>query len=204
MYIIYILDITRIYHDKQHNPKEYYDCSRTNAKTFVDDNFLLTKPKINQTLQESVLEMIQLVEDYMNANLLALNPDKSKIMVISNNPDTKKNFEVLIGDKVLKHQTSLKVLGNIINEDLTWDCHVESIVIPELANRARTLKYTATFMNPHFKRIYSTAIFKGKRNFAVKAWGGVNQTLLTKVQSIQDRVTKSTLGKLDTRKSLYQ
>ena len=204
LYIVYILDITRIFHDVQHTPKEYNLCHRTNAKTFVDDNFLLTKPRQDQTLHDSVAETMDKVTDYMNANLLIINPDKSKIMVISNNQKTKANFEFQIGQKTLKHQNSLKILGNIVTEDLSWDRHVQKIVIPELANRARTLKLTASFMDPKFRKVYATALFKGKLNFAIEAWGGVAKTLVNKVQLIQDRVTKSALGSTFSRKSSYQ
>ena len=204
LYIIYILDITRIYHNVKHTPKEYNDCSSTNAKSFVDDNFLLTKPKPGQTLEDSVLETMKKVEDYMNSNLLALNPDKTKIMIISTDFNKKKNFKVEIGGKELHHQTSLKVLGNIIADDLSWEKHVRSIVIPELANRARTLKYMSSFMNPQFKKVYARALFKGKLIFAIDAWGGVNKTLQAKVQAIQDRVTRSTLGLKAAKKSSYQ
>ena len=67
-------------------------------------------------------------------------------------------------------------------------------VIPQLANCARTLKYTAKFMDPKFQKVYTTAIFKGKLLFAAEAWGGASKSLLSKVQAIQDRVSKATLG----------
>ena len=34
LYLIYIMDITRIYHEINHNPEEYNKCSKTNAKSF--------------------------------------------------------------------------------------------------------------------------------------------------------------------------
>ena len=127
------MDITRIYHEINHNPEEYSKCLKTNAKSFVDDNFLVTKVKTNQTLEESVMETMTQVETYMNANRLALNPDKTKIMIMSKNEKTKKDFNVTIGGKLIIHKSSLKVLGNIITDDLSWNKHVEKEVIPQLA-----------------------------------------------------------------------
>ena len=54
--MIFILDITMIFHDKQHTPEQYNKCKETNAKTFVDDNLLLTKPKIGQSIYQAVSE----------------------------------------------------------------------------------------------------------------------------------------------------
>ena len=99
----------------------------------MDDNFLVTKVKTNQTLEESVLETMTQVEMYMNANRLALNPDKTKIMIMTKNEKTKKDFKVSIGGKSIIHKSSLKVLGNIITDYLSWNKHVEKEVIPQLA-----------------------------------------------------------------------
>ena len=215
LYLIFILDITQIYHKVRHNPAEYSscsstdnfrfnDCNRTNANTYVDDNFLHTRPKPNQTLQEAVIDTIRMIEDYTNANKLALNPEKSCIMVISWNKEEKDNFSVTISGKELKHQIKLVVLGNVISEDLKWNCHVDTVVILALANRARTLKLATQCMDNKFKHIYATSIFMGKLGFAVDAWAGVGQGHLTKVQKLQDRVAKATLGKSGDRMSKSQ
>ena len=115
-------------------------------------------------------------------------------MVITKNKTIKENFSVMVGGKVLHHQKRLQILGNIINDELTWEDHVKINVIPALANRAHTLKMTTQYMDKKFKVQYATAIFKGKLTFAIDAWGGVCKTLMEKVQKIQDRVAKSTLG----------
>ena len=94
----------------------------------------------------------------------------------------KKNFKVKVGDKYLGHQTSLKILGNIFTEDLSWEKHVQSVVIPSLANRAWTLAHTANFMSPRFRQIFATAIFKGKLNFAIEAWGALPKPYCPKLK----------------------
>ena len=188
-----------------HTPQEYSKCSRqvlpqftncsqTNSKSYVDDNFLQVKPKPEQTLQDSATETIRKVEDYMNANMLSLNPEKSRIIVISKDKNLIKDFSMNISGKNLVHQKKMLILCNIISEDLTWDNHVKSIVIPALANRARSLKLSTCYMDRKFKKLYSTAIFMGKMTFAIDAWAGANKTLLSKVLALQDRVAKATLG----------
>ena len=205
MYLIFILDITQIHHAVRHDPNEYRICSgqssqkysqckQTNAKTYVDGNLMRTIPKPNQSLQEAVLQTLERIETYTNANKLALNPEKSRIMIISKDNVLKNEFQVTIGGKVLRHQKKLMVLGNLFTEDLTWDLHVNTVVIPALTNRARTLKQTASIMEHKFRKCYSTAIFMGKMSFAIDAWSGVKQSSLTKLQKLQDRVAKSTMG----------
>ena len=204
MYLLYIMDITQVFHQQPHNPQQYLDCKETNAKTFVDDNFLHIQPDGSKTLKEAIQSTMDRIIDYTNANLLSLNPDKSKIMLITNNQDLKDNFTLTIGDKDLKHQKSLMVLGNVLTEDLSWEKHIHKIVIPALQNRARTLKYVSSFMDPRFRRMYVTAIFKGKLNHAIDAWGGTTEANLTKIQAIQDKVTKVALGHKFDRLSSHQ
>ena len=83
MYIIMIMDITSIYHSETYSPSEsmkcqqnngYPDCENTAARTFVDDNILITKTKNWSSIQQAVSQTIDRLEQYTNANLLALNP----------------------------------------------------------------------------------------------------------------------------------
>ena len=123
LYLIFILDITQIYHGEKHDTVQYSTCSARspvslvqdgtneqnqcrpiNAKTYVDDNLILSKPVNNETLEQTVRETMRIVEDYTNANLLALNPEKTRVMVISKKKELRDNFEVQIGDKSIFHQ----------------------------------------------------------------------------------------------------
>ena len=90
MYLIYIMDITQVFHDIPHKPEQYKDCKGTNAKSFVDNNLLHVQPNAKQDLSQAIRTTMDTIEDYMNTNLLARNPDKSKIMILSENKQLKK------------------------------------------------------------------------------------------------------------------
>ena len=93
----------------------------TTAKTFVDDNILHTRSKQGQSIQHEVLESIARLQEYMNSNLLSLNPDKSRIMVLSKNNKIQEDFSVEVQGKTLVNQPALTILGNIVTSDLTWE-----------------------------------------------------------------------------------
>ena len=219
LYVIYILDVTGIYHDKSHNPEESLACtnsqdngameegqicSSTSAKTFVDDNLIHVKAKHGRTITEAIHDAIGRLEDYTRANLLSLNPEKSKVMIVTKQTNIKKDFEISIGGKSLKHQSSLCVLGNVIADDLSWDEHIRQKIIPSLANRVRTLRQVNGYMDRKFRQEYSNAIFRGKLCFAADAWGGASKTMIAKVQDLQDRAASVTLGKKAGKKSKAQ
>ena len=121
LYLIYILDMSMMFHQQKHTPKEQIDCKRENQKTFVDDNSILVKTNGAQNLSEAVELTMQKVQIYMQSNLLELNPSKTTTMVISKDKATRVNFSVTLGGKTVTHSKSLRLLGNIITEDLSWE-----------------------------------------------------------------------------------
>ena len=94
---------------------------KTNAKTFIDDVFLRTKPEKNQNMLQAIHCTLEKVDDYMKANKLKLNPQKSQIMLFSEDQDLKKNFKITLNKKEIRHSPEMTVLGNKISDTLSWD-----------------------------------------------------------------------------------
>ena len=190
LFLIYILDFPDIFHDSKHEPKTMSECVKTNAKTFVDDAYLLTRRKDDQTMKQAIMETMDRVEKYMKANRLSLNKDKTQIMLIMDDDFLKKNLEIVMSGKTIKHQRELTILGNTLSENLSWDNHVRKILIPALNNRVQTLRMMSRFMDNKFKLIYANAIFKSKLMFGIETWGGASKSMLNKIQNLQDQTTK--------------
>ena len=106
----------------------------------------------------------------MDSNWLALNCDKMQIMIISKHNQTKENFSVTMEGKEIHHSRSVKILGTTLDENLLWDKHVTRDIIPSLKNCLRTL------------------------NLTTRCGGGVKKSLLSSVQSLQDRTAKIALN----------
>ena len=177
-YLIFILDIPSICQEPDLPQSSANREKQPNIDTFVDDNFVrITKP-VNDTLENEVKKTMSKIQDYMDANRLALNADKTKIMIVSKQAKTKREFEIEIGDKIIKHSKQMKVLGTVIAEDLNFNKHLTSEIIPNLKNRLRTLKMITKYMSPSFKKVYVNAIFRGKLLFALETWGGAKKPLI--------------------------
>ena len=116
-------------------------------------------------------DAIDKIEDYTNANLLALNPEKNRVMIMTKNPKNRNKFSITVAGKKLVHQPALTILGNVVSEDLSWDRHIISKVIPSLANRVRTLKNISQYMGIKFRKQYATALFRGKLKFCSRHQG---------------------------------
>ena len=107
MFLVYILDLPNMFHvtcGEIHDPEAQRKCKEPNAKTFVDDTFIKVTKKEDESMEKAVLNTMVKVECYMKANKLALNSDKSQVMVVSNNTEIKKNFEVIMNGKKVRHK----------------------------------------------------------------------------------------------------
>ena len=51
------------------------------------------------------------------------------------------------------------------------------------------------YLDPQFKKIYANATFKSKLMFGIETWGSAKKSLISKVQNLQDKVTKLSLDK---------
>ena len=123
-------------------------------------------------MEKAVLNTMVKVECYMKANKLALNSDKSQVMVVSNNTEIKKNFEVIMNGKKVRHKEHITILGNTMSASLTWDAHITKVLIPSLSNRVRTLQIVSRYLPPGFRAVYANSIFRSRLLFWDRDMGG--------------------------------
>ena len=83
LYLIYILDLPYLTHEENNNPENYRKCPLPNIKTFVDDCMAKVPNKKDSTLEIEVEKFMENMEDYASANKLIVNPDKTKVVIIT-------------------------------------------------------------------------------------------------------------------------
>ena len=120
LYIIFTLDLPLIFDTEsiQINHEEY--TSHPTSTTYIDDNFVLVKPNEGMNLKEAVNDAMTKVNHYMINNKLQLNPDKTKLMVLTRKPAQRMDIEIQAQPKNIVHSTKVKILGLEIEENLSW------------------------------------------------------------------------------------
>ena len=139
LYLIFILDFPDIFHNQNHEPITMRYCKKTNLKTYIDDAFILIQKEKDKEIGQSITETMETVSRYTDANKLCLNQDKTNIMIQTKDKKKESEFKISLGGKVLKSKTEVKILGNTLSSNLTWDRQVSNILIPALKNRIRSL-----------------------------------------------------------------
>ena len=156
------------------------------------------------TLNQAVENTMSTIADYMANNKLALNQSKTKVMIVSRNNASKENFKVRLDNKDILHSSQATILGNRFSDNLDWGPHISNVLIPSLKNRIRTLRLVSGFLPGKFRSIYCNSIFRPKVMFGIETWGGSAKTLIAKIQSLQDQVSRISLSKEHRERSANQ
>ena len=162
------------------------------------------KNKPNSTLEVEVSKFMENMENYAAANKLVVNPDKTKVMIVTKKTEIKENFTITLKGQEIKHLAEVTILGIKISDDLMWERHVLTNLLPQIKNRVRCFKMISKYLQPKFKSIYANAIYRSKILYGIDSWGGIQKTTIQKLQVQQNIMAKVTLGKKGDRLSTRQ
>ena len=96
---------------------------------YADDTLLHCCGTDLVVVQEQFQQDVDRVQGWMQSNRLQLNVAKSALMLIDSHQKLKDhNVSILIGGRPLPRVISTKYLGVIIDQHLTWQCHIEYIL----------------------------------------------------------------------------
>jgi hypothetical protein len=125
------------------------------------------------------------VDEWLKANRLSLNVNKTAYMTISNRPIDPQVCVELRGT-ALSRVTSANFLGLIIDDKLTFKPHID-LLVGKLCKSIGIMRKIAPFVpcsvlrNLYFSLIYPYIMY------GIAAWGGCGSTQLNRVKSIQSR-----------------
>ena len=125
-------------------------------------------------------------------------------MIVTKNKEIKENFKITLKGQEIKHSTEVTILGIKISDDLMWERHVNTNLLPQIKNRVRCFKIIAKYLSPKFKSIYANAIYRSKILYGIDSWGGIQKTTIQKLQVQQNTMARVTLGKKGERLSTRQ
>ena len=96
---------------------------------YADDTLLHCCGTDLMVVQEQFQQDVYRVQGWMQSKRLQLNVAKSTLMLIGSRQKLKDhNVSILIGGRPLPRVISTKFLGVIIDQHLTWQCHIEYIL----------------------------------------------------------------------------
>ena len=175
LYLIYILDIPTIFHSTEHPIQEKDLCKEPTAQTYVDDIISTIQKKENMSLQESIISALDKFKIYMAANRLALNRQKTQVIIPARDNDFPVQIKIPALPKDIENVRTLKFLGVKIAQNLKWNTFLvegENSLYSQLKTRLSALKKIQKFIPRKFAKVLANSIFMGKLMYGAEIWGG--------------------------------
>ena len=160
---------------------------------FADDtNLFYSHNDVKELLQTMNAELSRL-NDWFCANKLSLNIDKTKY-VLFHKAKSRDNLPLVLPDlrinnAKIKEENSLKFLGVMIDENLTWKTHVE-LVENKVSKSVGILFKASRFLNANCLRSIYFALVHPYINYANIAWASTNKTYLKRILGKQKQAAK--------------
>ena len=183
LFLIYINDLS-------------FDIQDSMVDLYADDSTLYSKDTSTQLIECKLQNNLNMVTDWCMKNNMAINPQKTKCMLIGSKAKLRnaKELNITVNNILIQNVTSHKLLGVIIDSSLTWNLQVES-VCKKANSKIALLKRINYFLNEHMRILFYNAYILPVFDYCCSIWGKTTQTHMKKVAILQKRAAKIILFK---------
>ena len=139
----------------------------------------------------------------MNSNLLHINLSKTVYMHFRPNMNrterqtcarTRVEKILKLSTHTLKKVNKAKFLGVMIDDELTWDAHIEYLKEKLLSSIVVIKRIKKFIPECEYVKLYY-ALFQSHLSYCISSWGGVSQYKLDPIFSMQKRCVRLLFGK---------
>ena len=127
------------------------------------------------------------IADYMAANKLVINGDKTHLVVMGskNADDQRRQVSLSAGQHIITPSQTEKLLGCHISEDLKWKQHLlvsDQSLTKQLTSRVNGLSLISSKATVETRLMVANEIFLSKLCYLIQLWEGCEQYLLYSLQ----------------------
>ena len=168
------------------------------CEMFADDTSLCSSNSDSCRLTSDLQVNIDRLIDWTQLNHMSLNAHKTKCMYVSARQKRQKmktNFEPLyIDNRIVEEVNSHKILGVIIDKDLTWTDHVMSLG-KRLSTKLLQLSKIKNFLDNHSRKLFFCGHVLPLIDYASTLWDSCSETNLKFLHRLYKRALKLVLLK---------
>ena len=173
---------------------DIYKACKDNALEliFADDLTVLVKAVTLELSMHETRENFKLLKDWLDANKLSLNVEKTKVM----NFGAKKNFKpkhLKIDENIsIEFVESFKLVGTHIDNKLLWKQHIDNVckkigLFHSILNRGKVM------LPKQAKIMFYNALLRPHLEYCIGIWG--NATYASKLLTKQKAILRTIVGK---------
>ena len=197
LYLLYTLDLPAVYHQTNPTIEHQTMCPQPTPTTFVDDTIVKVDIQDPATRQQVVMQSLLKMKDYMDSNKLALNPEKTKLFVLTKNPEIREQVFLEVQPKRILHSPTIQYLGISISQDLKWNeflINNKNSLSKQLTKRINAIKKLRNYVDFQQLKVIATGIFMSKFHYGMEMWAGAPTYLKKKMQSVQLSAARAAIG----------
>lgn len=168
------------------------------CKLFADDSSLHSS-SINLThLASSLQKGANELQDWTELNHMALNPNKTTCMLITNRQKrqnlTSKLPQIFICNEAVTEVQNHKILGVIFDNNLSWKTHIH-FISKTISRKTFQLSRIKHFLNLESRKIFYSAHIQSIIDYSSTLWDSASGNAMKPLISVQKRAIKTILLK---------
>ena len=160
---------------------------------FADDTTLIDSHKDLTTLVNRFNEELKHIVNWLNANRLSLNIDKTNFMVFRPKNKNDQNLDILINGSRIDKVDKAKFLGVIIDCNLRWSDHVKYVTNRISKGIGIIIKARKYFNSETLLSLYNTLILPFI-SYCIHVWGTAANVYSSKIHILQKKIARIIVG----------
>ncbi len=157
------------------------------ASLYADDTALYTSADSQVEIMLNLRIDLSIVYEWLNANKLTLNTSKTKYIVFGNksNLTVKPDLNLTIGGKPIERVSSMKYLGVILDEHLTFDEHIQYILFKS-SKKLGILRRSKEYLNNSTRKLLYQSLILPHMDYCDTVYMCTTEKNLQKLQIVQN------------------
>ena len=171
--------------------------SLSSASMFADDTNISTQGKTDTEIQERLNTDLENVHQWLTSNKLTLNKKKTEYMIVGSRQrisNISTDPIVKLGDSTIKRVNKSKTLGVIVDEHLSWNDQIQSIVSKSSKGIGMIRRIKKFVPQSTLLKVYN-AIVLSHFDYCSLVWDNCSDYLLNKLQKLQNRAARVITGR---------
>lgn len=164
--------------------------------SFADDTVILYKSDTWQNLKNKAENDFKNIKKWFDYNLLTINYNKTNYLPFTSYSNHLPNLGPLKVEESIEipEVTSVKYLGIIIDRHLRWDVHVNNLT-KKLRGLISTFKCLKNYLDVSHLKIIYYALVQSLLSYGIIGWGGVNESHLKQLNTVQKWILRIIFSK---------
>ena len=175
------------------------------CEMYADDSCISVTGDDTAVIKAQLEENAQLISTWLQVNRLALSPEKTEFMLVGGKRESKitrnEQHTITVGGNEINQKSYIKLLGIILDNDLTFSSYLNGTkdkehkgLLQTLANRIWLLNRVRKKCTENTCRMLTNGIFMGKLLYGLELWAWQNPQIPKQLQILQNKAGRIITG----------